>query len=324
MNTVHTLFICLLWICTVFAEKICPQWGTNSPCTCSVAQNGLMVQCTGPAQSEQLTSALESMPSGEDWDLQLEHVDVEELPPTVRTVSSLRLSNCNIGRLQRVTPLVWPKLNEVVFESLRMRDDPWTQLKGAHSLKSIKVSDFPMMRTIDQNFRGVSNSVEYLDIRKTGTTRLESGAMSHLKNLRYVFIADMPLSEFPREALPDELSQLHTFILGLAKEARDIEHKCTTITLDDANAVAKHRIMNHTFKKPLVTEFDCPRIITSTIARLRTEHLKGMEIHPDKTRSYVHCKHCPDLQLTPNHILECPTAATKLLKMGMVPLRDSL
>ncbi|GFX40882.1 hypothetical protein TNCV_3761031 [Trichonephila clavipes] len=25
-----------------------------------------------------------------------------------------------------------------------------------------------------------------------------------------------------------------------------------------------------------------------------------------------------------NHILECPTVATKLLKMGMVPLRDSL
>ncbi|GFX57751.1 probable RNA-directed DNA polymerase from transposon BS [Trichonephila clavipes] len=111
---------------------------------------------------------------------------------------------------------------------------------------------------------------------------------------------------------------------SLAKEARDIEHKCTTITLDDANAVAKHRIMNHTFKKPLVTEFDCPRNITSTIARLRTEHLKGMKIHPGKTRSYVQCKHCPDLQLTPNHILECPTVATKLLKMGMVPLRDSL
>ncbi|GFV65052.1 hypothetical protein TNCV_4670831 [Trichonephila clavipes] len=60
------------------------------------------------------------------------------------------------------------------------------------------------------------------------------------------------------------------------------------------------------------------------VLRLRTEHLKGMKIHPDKTRSYVQCKHCPDLQLTPNHILECPTVATKLLKMGMVPLRDSL
>ncbi|GFU21633.1 hypothetical protein TNCV_2423301 [Trichonephila clavipes] len=81
--------------------------------------------------------------------------------------------------------------------------------------------------------------------------------------------------------------------------------------------------MNHTFKKPLVTEFDCPQIIPSTIARLRTEHLKGMKIHPDKTRPYVQCQHCPDLQLMPNHILECPTFTTKLLKMGMVPLRDS-
>ncbi|GFV40726.1 RNase H domain-containing protein [Trichonephila clavipes] len=73
-----------------------------------------------------------------------------------------------------------------------------------------------------------------------------------------------------------------------------------------------------------VTEFDCPRVITSTIARLRTEHLKSMKIHPDKTRSYVQCKHCRELQLTPNHILECPTVATNLLKMGMVPLRNSL
>ncbi|GFV44274.1 RNase H domain-containing protein [Trichonephila clavipes] len=110
---------------------------------------------------------------------------------------------------------------------------------------------------------------------------------------------------------------------SLAKEARDIEHKYTTIT-PLHHAVAKHRIMNHTFKKPLVTEFDCPRIITSTIARLRTEHFKGMKIHPDKTRSYVQCKQCPDLQLTPNHILEYPIVATKLLKLGMVPLRDSL
>ncbi|GFW90728.1 hypothetical protein TNCV_2417251 [Trichonephila clavipes] len=49
-----------------------------------------------------------------------------------------------------------------------------------------------------------------------------------------------------------------------------------------------------------------------------------MKIHQDKTRSYVQCKHCPDLHLALNHILECPTVATKLLKMGMVPLRDSL
>ncbi|GFW45835.1 hypothetical protein TNCV_4495551 [Trichonephila clavipes] len=101
----------------------------------------------------------------------------------------------------------------------------------------------------------------------------------------------------------------------LTKEARDINHKCTTITLDDASAVAKHRIMNHTLKKtPSYTEFDCPRIITSTIARLRTEHLKGMKIHPDKTRSYVQCKHCPDLPTHAQSHLGMPKHRNKVTK----------
>ncbi|GFU67048.1 hypothetical protein TNCV_4968971 [Trichonephila clavipes] len=56
------------------------------------------------------------------------------------------------------------------------------------------------------------------------------------------------------------LRVMNVQIYSLAKEARDIDHKCTTITLDDANTVAKHRIMNPTFKKPLVTEFDCPEL----------------------------------------------------------------
>lgn len=197
-----------------FAASTCPQWGADIPCTCSEVQDGLMVQCTGSAQRQKIISALEAIKSTDIWDLQLEYVDLEELPSSVRTASSLRLANCNIGRLQKTTPLVWPKLNEVVFESVKIRDNPWPQLKGAHVLKSIKVSDFTIQHTIGQNFQGVSNSVEYLDIRKTGTTRLEPGSMSHLKNLRYVFIADMPLSEFPRDALPAELPQLHTFIVG--------------------------------------------------------------------------------------------------------------
>ncbi|GFT70774.1 probable RNA-directed DNA polymerase from transposon BS [Trichonephila clavipes] len=40
--------------------------------------------------------------------------------------------------------------------------------------------------------------------------------------------------------------------------------------------------------------------------------------------SHVPKKKRPYLPLTPNDILECPTVATKLIKMGMVPLRDSL
>ncbi|GFV36581.1 hypothetical protein TNCV_2261001 [Trichonephila clavipes] len=50
----------------------------------------------------------------------------------------------------------------------------------------------------------------------------------------------------------------------------------------------------------------------------------GQEDPPRQDKIICSNQNCPDLQLTPNHILECPTVATKLLKMGMVPLRESL
>ncbi|GFV90115.1 RNase H domain-containing protein [Trichonephila clavipes] len=58
-----------------------------------------------------------------------------------------------------------------------------------------------------------------------------------------------------------------------------------------------------------------PHVIDST---------EGHEDSPRQDKVISSMQTCPDLQLTPNHILECPTVATKLLKMGMVPLRDSL
>ncbi|GFU39344.1 hypothetical protein TNCV_1716271 [Trichonephila clavipes] len=46
-----------------------------------------------------------------------------------------------------------------------------------------------------------------------------------------------------------------------------------------------------------------------------------MKIHPDKTRSYVQCKHCPDLQLTPNHILNAQPSQHKVTKWEWSTLR---
>jgi ribonuclease HI len=111
---------------------------------------------------------------------------------------------------------------------------------------------------------------------------------------------------------------------SLAKEGRNADQPCTTITLADANAVAKHRLLPHSFKKPLITDFDCPRILTSTITRLRTNHYKGMKILPDKTRTYIPCKNCTDAQLNPDHILECPALTPHILQLGMVPLASEL
>lgn len=213
----HNLFsltiICTLW--TSMVHGLCPVG--ISPCTCTDPKDGShLVQCSGPASGPRVVSALETMAGTQDpWDLHLDSLDLDQLPAAARTVLSLRLSNCVLGRLLGTSSAlaVWPRLNEVVIESSEIRDDPWSQLKGARVLRSVKVSDFAM-RSIGRNFRGLPPSVEYLDLRKTGTTRLEHGGMAHLKNLLYVFIADMPLAEFPRAALPAEMLQLHTFILG--------------------------------------------------------------------------------------------------------------
>nr|XP_042905704.1 uncharacterized protein LOC122270829 [Parasteatoda tepidariorum] len=111
---------------------------------------------------------------------------------------------------------------------------------------------------------------------------------------------------------------------SLAKEDRGADQPCTTITLADANAVARHRLLPHSFRKPLITDFDCSRILTSTITRLRRNHFKGMKILPDKIRTYIPYKNCTDIQLTPDHILECPALTPYVLQLGMAPLASEL
>ncbi|GFV01529.1 hypothetical protein TNCV_2961231 [Trichonephila clavipes] len=73
---------------------------------------------------------------------------------------------------------------------------------------------------------------------------------------------------------------------SLAKEATGHGQPCIIITLADANAVARSRLLPHSFKKSLLADFDSPRIIKSTIARLRSHHYKGIKIHPGGIRSY--------------------------------------
>ena len=111
---------------------------------------------------------------------------------------------------------------------------------------------------------------------------------------------------------------------SLAKEDRWAAQPCTAIMLKDANAVAKLRLLPHSFKKPLITDFDCPRILTSTIARFRMGHFKGMRIFPDKTRTYIPCKNCTDTLLTPDHIPECSALTPHILQLGLVPLASEL
>ncbi|GFU73790.1 RNase H domain-containing protein [Trichonephila clavipes] len=111
---------------------------------------------------------------------------------------------------------------------------------------------------------------------------------------------------------------------SLAKEGRNDDQLCLTITLADANAVANYRLLPHRYKKPFIVDFDCSRNLTSIIARLRTGHFKGMKISSDKTRTYIPCKNCTEAQLTPDHILECPALTPHIMRLGMVPLASEL
>ncbi|GFW62086.1 hypothetical protein TNCV_1685171 [Trichonephila clavipes] len=93
---------------------------------------------------------------------------------------------------------------------------------------------------------------------------------------------------------------------SLAKQGRNDDQLCPTITLADATAVANYRVLPHRYKKQLIVESDCSRNLTSIIARLRTGYFKGMNISSDTTRTCLPCKKCTEAQLTPDHILECP------------------
>ncbi|GFU17496.1 RNase H domain-containing protein [Trichonephila clavipes] len=124
----------------------------------------------------------------------------------------------------------------------------------------------------------------------------------------------------------------HVYIEGnecadsVAKEGRNVDQLCPTITLADANAVANYRLLPHRYKKKphLIVDFDCSRNLTSIIARLRTGHFKGRKISSDKTRTYIPCKNCTEAQLTPDHILECSALSPHIIRLGMVPLVSEL
>ncbi|GFQ91617.1 hypothetical protein TNCT_488481 [Trichonephila clavata] len=74
---------------------------------------------------------------------------------------------------------------------------------------------------------------------------------------------------------------------------------------EDAHSVTKRKISNQRFIKPTIPDLNCPRNLLSTVARLRTDHFKGIKISPDNFRSYPISRNCPPTQLTPDHIFDC-------------------
>ncbi|GFX16245.1 hypothetical protein TNCV_4704991 [Trichonephila clavipes] len=53
-----------------------------------------------------------------------------------------------------------------------------------------------------------------------------------------------------------------------------------SLTLTDVDAVTKRKLISHQVKY-FIPEFNCNRVISTTIARLRTRYFKWMKISPD-------------------------------------------
>ena len=105
----------------------------------------------------------------------------------------------------------------------------------------------------------------------------------------------------------------------LAKEARDAPQLSNSLTLTDADAIASRRLLPSSSQKHSIPALNCDRAVSTTIARLRTKHFKGMKISPDGHRSYRSCPHCPDTELCPDHIFGCPAILAKLHRIHLDP-----
>ncbi|UYV60357.1 hypothetical protein LAZ67_1000940 [Cordylochernes scorpioides] len=105
----------------------------------------------------------------------------------------------------------------------------------------------------------------------------------------------------------------------LAKEARNLTQRKEQMSVFDADALSKYKIIKQKIRIDQICEINSERKLTKTITRLRKKHYKGMALHPDGTRTYRACNNCPVVELTPTHIFSCPAMAAALQKIDLDP-----
>ncbi|GFW57723.1 RNase H domain-containing protein [Trichonephila clavipes] len=104
----------------------------------------------------------------------------------------------------------------------------------------------------------------------------------------------------------------------VAKEARNLNNdNCVNITLLNANAVENFKLRDKSIPvKHQICNVSGDRIITKTIARLRTDHYRGIKFDWDGRRSNKSCDNCLDTELTPVHIFDCTAILAALEAIG--------
>lgn len=90
--------------------------------------------------------------------------------------------------------------------------------------------------------------------------------------------------------------------------------------------------LSHQVSKNSIPGLNCNRIVSYTIDKLRTNHLKGLKISLDGQRSYNICLQCPENELSPDHIFisilpfwpNCLVSILSLLTSNLFVLRGLL
>ena len=202
-----------IFLFSAVVAEYCPVQDRITPCECILIEEGISVECKGQGNIERIPSVIQNLENPENMELVLESLTLPVSSSFFKDVSSLHLRNAHIENLKTNSTFVWPKLSEVQIEASSIAGKRLPYFKEANLLTHFEISKVDIS-TIGSDFQGsIPDTLTYLAIRKTKTTVLESQALGNLKNLQYFFMIDLPLDEFPRDALPQDLPDLYTFIL---------------------------------------------------------------------------------------------------------------
>ncbi|GFT81353.1 RNase H domain-containing protein [Trichonephila clavipes] len=101
--------------------------------------------------------------------------------------------------------------------------------------------------------------------------------------------------------------------------------KSCTIQWVPAHVNIEHRLCDGPRKKWCLPELNLDRVVTTTISRMRTGHMRGMKIIPDGSRNYTECRQAlPGSSAGSVASLHCISVASTLFNIDPNCCHDTL
>ncbi|GBM94224.1 hypothetical protein AVEN_33878-1 [Araneus ventricosus] len=137
-----------------------------------------------------------------------------------------------------------------------------------------------------------------ISVKKIMVTLSLAASAKHFSQLRNGDLEKIVVLQYLRHA---NSCESHCDCLALNNDSP--QH----LTLSDANAVAKSKLRKPSVKKTFqIYKINEDRNMKEAITRLRTSHFRSMRIDVKCVKTYAQCSHCPDTELPPSYIFDCP------------------